>query len=431
MSATDHLTAAQTDTLGEPSDARRGVARESIWLFGGFVLTAAIGFVFWIVAARILPPDTLGVDAGLLSLVTATAALSSSGLGTAMVVMLGHGGGAALVRRASLIAASVGATLGAVAGLAAHLFILPGVPIVIVVAALAASGSIWALMTLQGQALTGYGRAPLTVAVNGPINVGKLVILVVVALTLGAVPHLAFVATLVPAAIAVVVVGFFVLPRVGRAHEAQRVATPPLPAGTLGFGRYAFRDTAAIGLTLGLGLSLTFLVTVLAGPAASALFSIAYQYAMLLDLVSGSVSTVLSRRASTSEDMRGAAFGLWLRTVALVAVAAIGAVAVSPLVFHLMGPAYDVATGVAIVAGLAGGSVARCSYELWSSLQRARRRLVPIIAWNAIGAVVALACVFALVPVLGAPGAALGALAHGLVLGVVGLVGLRRARSAA
>lgn len=412
------------------SAVSRGVRRESAWLFAGYVLTAAIGFVFWIVAARTLPAATLGVDAGLLSLVTAAAAFASSGLGTAMVVMLGHGGGAALVRRASQVAVGLGALLGAGVGVAAHAFIVPDLPIGLVIAVMSASCAVWSLMTLQGQALTGYGRAPLTVAVNGPANLGKLLLLAAASAGILAIPHVAFLSTIVPAAIAVAVVGLVLLPRVGRRHEASRTSAPPLPAGTPGFAGYAARDTVALGLTLGLGLSLTFFVTVLAGPAAGALFSIAYQYAMLLDLVTASVSTALSRGASTDADLHGQAFSLWLRTAAVVAVAAILAVGVSPVVFELMGPSYDVGTGVAVVAAFAGGSVARCGYELWCGLQRARRRAGRIIAWNAVGAAVALLVVFLAVPQIGALGGALGALAHGVVLGLVGAVGLRRARSA-
>lgn len=412
------------------SGAAAGVARESMWLFAGFVLTAGIGFLFWIVAARVAPAETLGVDAALLSLVTATASFTSSGMGNALVVMIGHGGGRSLIHRAYLICIVVGGVFGAAVGFAAHAFIVPHAPVGLVVAIMAGACILWSLMTLQGQAITGYGRAPITVLVNGPVNVGKLLLLSGAAALGISSTHLAFASTLVPVAIAVVVVAAFVLPRIMHRHEATMVHPEPLPEGTPGFAAFSIRDTAAVGLTLGLGLSFTFFVTALAGPAAGALFTICYQYAMLLDLLTVSVSTALARGASTRSSLAAAGFGVWLRTVAVVAAAAAAAVAASPIVFWLMGPEYDGSVGVSIVAALAGGSVLRCAYELWLGLQRARRHVGIIIVWNAIGAVVALAVVFLFTPAWGGLGAGVASLVHGFLLGGVGVVGLLRAREA-
>lgn len=417
--------------------AERGpgtVRRESAWLFAGFALTAAIGFGFWIVAARTVPAATLGTDAALISLITATAAVASSGLGSALVVMLGRETSARLLIRAYLAAVVVAGVLGAGAGVLAAVFVVPDANAAIVVPVVAFCCVGWAFITLQGQALVGYERASYTVFINGPVNVAKLLIISLVAGFSLAVPHAVLIATMAPALISVVIVAAFVLPRAARSH-AQSRATASVGAvegGHVSFTAYVLRDTAAIGSTLGVGLSLAFLVTVLVGPVAGALFSIAYQFSIVLDLVAVSVALALARGASVHSALRSEALGVWRKVVILVAIAAVGTTIAAPVVFMIMGPEYDEATGALVVALLALACVARASFELWAAVLRARREVGRVALWSVTGAVTTLAAVFLLTPLWGVVGTASAVLVIALGLGAVGLVGLvREARTVA
>lgn len=411
-----------------------GVARESAWLFTGYALTAAIGFVFWIIAARIVPAADLGIDAALISLVTATAAFSASGLGSALIVMLGRQTGGRLLITAHAAAVVVSGVLGAGAGVLAVVFIVPEAEPLLVVPVIAVCCIGWALVTLQGQALVGYGRAPYMIFINGPINVAKLLIIAFVAAFSLTIPHPVLTATVAPVFVAVLIVTIVVLPRVARSHDRERAASPAASAegDHVSFTAYVMRDTAAIGMTLGVGLSLTFLVTVLAGPESGALFLICFQLGAVLDLVAVSVSMALGRAASLESELRGQALGVWRKTAVVVVVGAVGAVGATPVLFAIMGPSYDAVTATIVVALLALACVARASFELWTGLLRARRQVGRVALCAAAGMVMTLGGVFALTPLWGPVGAAAAVLLSATVLGSVGLGGLlREARSAA
>ncbi len=92
------------------------ITRDSLWLMSGFGVTAATGFLYWILAARLIPPEQLGIDTALLSIVTACAALAASGLGNAFLVMLPVAGvdRATLLRRGMFTAVALAGVLGTV-----------------------------------------------------------------------------------------------------------------------------------------------------------------------------------------------------------------------------------------------------------------------------------------------------------------------------
>ncbi|TXK17100.1 lipopolysaccharide biosynthesis protein [Homoserinibacter sp. GY 40078] len=406
------------------SRAGSGIARESLWLFGGYALNAALGFVFWIVAARLLTPAELGHDAALVSIITAASAVASSGVGTALVVMLAGTDRSQVLRRSYLVTAGLAGALGIVAGLLAHRFIVPDAPFGVVVVAIAALCVGWSIFTIQGQALAGLDRAPLTVAVTAPVTAAKLGVVVVVGAFALSVPHVVLVASFGPAILATIVVGVWLLPRAvnGRAP----IELPPHP---IGYGSYVTRDTLAIGTVLGVNLSLAFLVTALAGPEQGAVFSIAFPLGTALDLVAVSVATALARRAATDASGHGAGFGVWVRLVGVVALGALAASAAAPVVFALLGPAYDARAGIATIVLLVVACVLRSGYTIWTALLRARRLVGRVAGWNAVTAAVVVAVSFWLVPTWGSVGAAVGVLAASFVSCAAGAVGLHLERT--
>ncbi len=414
----------------------RAIRNDSLWLFSGYAATAAVGFVFWIVAALRVPAEVLGADAALISVFTAAAAITSSGIGSAMVVMLPIAGThrPGLVRIAYLATVVIGLVAGVIAGVVAAVA-LPdaGIPAGVLVALVAVMTTVWAAFNVQDQVLTGLNAARWTLFLNGPANLAKLLLTVVLTVPVLAVAHPVVFATILPAAVAAVLTVTWLVPRLLRkpvAAVATDVVEGPTEAGWLAALRaFALRDTAAIGVLLGVGLLTPFLVTVLAGPAQGALYALAYQISIALDLVTNGVSTALAKNSSgarrTGVDLSGRLLG---RVLVVVALAAAAITAVTPFAFGLLGRGYDPKQATLVIGLLSLGCVVRSPYGIWSSLMRAHQRITPVLLGNASTAVVLVGLVIVGVPVAGAAGAASAMLVSGLWMGTFGLIGLRRLR---
>ncbi|MFT4110163.1 hypothetical protein [Propionicimonas sp.] len=422
---------APAETLDAHARLGRAIRSDSLWLFSGYAVTAAIGFVFWIVAALRVAPDVLGADAALISVVSAAGAVTSSGIGSSMVVMLPGAGRLRgfLVRRALASTLVVGAVVGAVAGLlAGRLLNVPG-DTVVLVAAITAMTICWAVFNIEDQMFAGLGRARWTLFVNGPANLAKLALTLVLTLPLLAVPHPVLQATIYPAAAAVLVSVLVLLPRFLAADEPAEPAIADVRVLVRAFGVFAVRDSLAIGLLLGAGLLTPFLVTALAGPVQGALYALAYQFSVALDQITVGFATSLAKHAST--DRAGSvamAFRLWRQVFVVVLAGGVLVTVATPVMFGLLGRGYDPVLGAAVVGLLAAGSVVRSVYSVWSSLLRAERRVVPVLVSNAACAVLLVALLVALVPVLGAAGGALAVLASAGCSALIGTTGLLRLR---
>lgn len=430
------MTAPLTTAHPAAATVSRAIRNDSLWLFSGYAATAAIGFVFWIVAALRVPPEALGSDAALISVFTAAAAITSSGIGSAMVVMLPVAGvhRPRLVRVAYLATVAFGLVAGVLAGVVAAAT-LPGagIPAGAMVALVAVMTTVWAAFNVQDQVLTGLNAARWTLFLNGPANLAKLLLTVVLTVPLLAVAHPVVAATILPAAVAAVITVTWLVPRLLRQQAVaatQDAVEGPTGAGWLGALRaFALRDTAAIGLLLGVGLLTPFLVTVLAGSAQGALYALAYQISVALDLVTNGVATALAKNSSgarrTGIGLSGRLLG---RVLVIVALAAAAITAAAPFAFGLLGRGYDPGQATLVIALLCLGCVLRSPYGIWSSLMRAHQKVTPVLIANATTAALLVVLVIVLVPVAGAAGAAWSMLASGLWAGGLGLVGLRRLR---
>lgn len=100
--------------LKDDRGARRLVA-DAGGLFGTSVITAVLGAAYWVIAARYLPPETIGVGGAAISALVLVARLGTMGLGTLLLGELaGHPGREwPLVLSALVTAGGISALLGA------------------------------------------------------------------------------------------------------------------------------------------------------------------------------------------------------------------------------------------------------------------------------------------------------------------------------
>ncbi|WP_374977593.1 lipopolysaccharide biosynthesis protein [Microbacterium trichothecenolyticum] len=422
---------ARADEAAPATNVRARVSRDSLWLASGYAATAGSGFVFWLLAAVWIPQAQLGIEASVLAAVMAAAALASNGPGSALVVMLPLGGPAAreTLRRALTTTAVLSLVSGVVAGAVVAGLLPSALPPVATVCVVATCSVAWALFNVQAQALAGASDARATLIVNGSANLLKLGLLALLAFAAHATPLILVLATILPA-IAMTTVSLTVLiPRALRRDNGLSGSVRRWDGDLArAFRRFAFENAIAVGIVMCAGLSLSFLVTTLASPVEGAIFAIAFQFSVALDLVGVAVATALARSAvgafaHTAELAHGYALKVSIAVGALGATAAIA----TPLMFLLLGRGYPPLYGMAVVGILAAASAIRPGYDIWSALSRARHRVRPVLVGNAVWLLTLLAFVLLLVPRWGALGASTAVVCAALVLTVIGIVGLRHA----
>lgn len=412
------------------SRAARTISRDAAWLFAGYAFGSGSGVLFWVVAAVVLPQTTLGVEASLLSIVMAAAAFAAVGPGSALIVLLPPGGpaSAAVMSRAVAVTVGTAVVAGVVAGLLAGSLLPDQGPAPAVVAIVTVSTVVWALFNLQTQALAGAGAARATAWVSASAGAGKVALVGVMGVLAPDQGAILLIATLAPALVATAISLLIVVPRAVAALRAAGDSTRSWDRDlSHAFARFTAQNALATGSVLALGLSLSFLVTVLSSPAEGAVFALTYQVSVALDLVGVGVATSLARNASIDYDASAhATRHLAARVSRIVLLLGIAGTAAAPVAMWLLGDGYAPAQGVLIVAALVLASALRPRYDLWSALLRARQRVAPVIAANSVWILLVLAGCVTLIPSLGAVGAALSLLIGAGALALIGTFGPAR-----
>lgn len=445
-----NVSAAAIGRTADTTLARR-VTVDSIWILSGYAVTSGAGFLFWVLAARLIPPRELGVETAVYSLITAAAAIAASGVGNALLVMLPRPEWSprALLRLGVCTAVGIAVVTGLTAGILATTVLDTGQPPWLTVLAVGLAVVAWALFVVKDPVLTAVGQARLTLLVNGPVNLIKLALLPAFVFAGFSVANPFLFAAVAPALVAVLLVYGLLIPKLFSrfGDRAGSAADPAVPtpavapdasANRRSFFAFVLRDGTANGLYLGVLLVLPFLVTALAGAEQGALFALCFQISLVLDLVGIGVGAALATHTATShagppgtgtDAGSGVAVKIWLRVLAVVSLGAVALVAVAPLLLGALGDFYRAGSGVAIIALLGAGSVLRTSFEIWGATLRARQKTSVVLLCNTVFAALLLPLVIVLAGAFGAVGAAAALLLVTVGLSVAGLVGLLGGRN--
>ncbi len=426
-------TALDTDLGLTPDAPPSRIASDSLFLIATSAFTAMVGVLFWILAARTIPPARLGIDTALISVITAAATAAATGVANAFIAMIpvsGHGR-ARLIRTGYAVVGAASAVTGLVAGVLVALALPSLGSRWLVITEVAAATIVWSLFVVQDPVLTATGRARWLLAENLPVNLSKLALLPVLALSVG---HAAVLATVLPAAVAVAVVSGVVVPRLARADDSRasdddEAGASWMRANRRPFTLFVLRDGAGSALSLALLMALPFLVTVIAGPVSGAVFSLCLQLSNGLDLVTAGIGVSLTTNVAADRPTAARiAMGVLRRVVVLVSAALLILVAASPLMLRLFGTTYVHRNGVAVIAVLGLGSLLRTTFEIWTALMRAMHRTSLLLVSN-------IACAAVLVPLVavgaalgGALGAAVGMTVGTCAFSLVGAAGMIRAQ---
>lgn len=363
-----------------------------------------LGVAFWALAAKLFPPEQLGVMTAVLAVIVAVGLVIGSGIGNAYTALLPAAGSAtaSLYRHGQRVfyvatgIAGVAAALGTTA-------LLKEVRGSVAVGVLVAVGVVvWSAFVLQNSTLAALNRAGWLPPANVTASLGKIVLLPVLVVGVGW--HSLELATVVSAAVVVLVLA----PMIRRTLIADDLATTtqlPAPRSFGEVNRLVVSSVTSVALSLGVLLLSPFLVTAFGGPSQGALFALSLSVVQALDLIGAAMGVSLVVHAS------GASVHTWamarpvlIRTAALVTAVAVLIAVSAPIALTLLNPEYGAMGASGVIALLCAGSIVRVLYMVWAAMQLARRNMKVLLALNVITA----SLFFALVPAMAGSHGAIG-----------------------
>ncbi|HEX5905843.1 MAG TPA: oligosaccharide flippase family protein, partial [Propionibacteriaceae bacterium] len=322
-----------------PTQLREPMRRSAYALVVGTGLTSVLGMVFWVLTARLLPPEAVGTGSALISAMTFLGTLSTLGLRNALVRFLAPAGASArrfIVTCYVLCAsAAIFAAVVFIAGQpwwASKLDFLRQDPLLAV--AFVAATAVWVLFILQDHVLIGLRRAGWVPVTNGIYSAVKIVLLPAL---VGGTAYGLFAAFALPATPIVLLVTILVLRLASRQHGVAEVEDLQVPH----LVRFAIADHSSALLWLATTELLTLVVLQKTNAEASAYYFMSFTIAYSLFLVSSNVGSAFVAEAARFPARAVAMAGEALRYAAtLVVPLSLLGVLLTPLALRILGPEY-------------------------------------------------------------------------------------------
>jgi O-antigen/teichoic acid export membrane protein len=381
--------------------------------------SAVLGMVFWTIAAKLYPPEQLGVMAAVLSVITSVSTVVAASTGDTYTVLLPAAGPAraSVYRRGQRLWICL-AIVGGVGGALTATLSLSQVYGSFVVAAVVAFGvAAWSGFLLQNSTLTALGRARWLPAIYIVTSVGKILLLPLLAITLA--KNSVELAFIIPAAVVVLALRPAIARAIRTGKDLPKTATVPEDQALHEFNKLALQMAAFAVLNSGVTMLTPFLVTKFAGPADGALFALCLTIVQTLDFVAAAMAVSLVVHASSAPEHGGRmARSILVRTFLLVAAGAVVLTAVVPIGLPLINAQYGEMGPLGVMAVLCLGSIVRVAYMVWAALQRSRRKMRGPLALNFVGAVLLLALIPTLAGTHGAFGGAIAVAIPQIIMAV-------------
>jgi O-antigen/teichoic acid export membrane protein len=380
------------------------------------VVNAAFGTAFWALAAKIFPPDELGVMTAVMAVIVSTGVVVASGVGDAYTALLPAVGAARsrLYRRGQQMFWAIALTSGSAAAIGT-IVLLAEVRGSIGVAILVAVGVIsWSAVNVQSSAVVALGRARWLPVANTGVGICKVALLPLLAMTLHW--HAVELAFVIGTAVMVLVLRPAIVRVIDSATDLPQ-ATMSEAAAMRMFNGFFAQSIASSGLNFGILMLSPFVVTALAGPEQGALFALTLSIVQVLDLIGMAMSVSLVVHASsTPEAAWSMARSVLVRALLLTIAGAAVLIPLAPAVLRFLHPAYGAMGASGVIAMMCAVCIVRTVYTVWSGLQRAHRNIKVPLQFNVVFAVALPALLFALCPAYGALGGGLAILLAQLAL---------------
>ncbi len=378
--------------------------RNAYALVANTVITAGLGALYWVFAARLFSAEAVGINAAAISLMILIANLSQLNLKNALNRFVPEAGARTgrLISGSYVVAASL-AAFGATVFLVGQPAWAPRLD-VLRSSALVSGGFLvatvaWTVFVLQDAALTGLRRAtwiPPENAAYGLAKIGLLVAFAASAPLLGI-----FASATLPLLLIIVPVNLLIFRR-AVPRQPLSPTSPPISAGVV--ARFAAADFFA---SLGLGVTVSLmpvLVLSFAGAAANAYFYLAWTIAHTLFLFGSNTGmSLVTEAALAPRRLHALSRKVLLQTSGIVIPAAIGLVLFAPLLLQFFGSDYS-REGTAVLRLLALAAVPYMVIALNVSILRAERRMRALAVQNIAVAGLVVVLSLRLLPPLGIAG---------------------------
>jgi O-antigen/teichoic acid export membrane protein len=338
-------------------------------------VTAGLGLVYWLIAARAYSPTVVGLDTAAISAMMFIAGVAQLNLMSALlrfVPVLGANGRRfiAVCYLVSAVAALVCAGVFLL-GLGLWAPALHGLTSNGAMAAWFVAATVaWCVFNLEDSALTALGRAVVVPMANGAYGVAKIVLLVaLVAVS----PHWGVYASWTAGLLVVLVpVNLHVFTRRRRPPDGAL----PTRAQIL---RFVGLDYVGALLWLAAMTLMPIIVVGVAGASAAAYFSVAWMLSgPLLGVASSTGSAFVVAAAGDPARLAELARGVLRQTALMVIPAALAMALAAPLVLRLFGPAYA-DHGSATLALLALSAIPNIITTLYIRIYRVQGRLRAVV----------------------------------------------------
>ncbi|WP_295652651.1 phosphotransferase [uncultured Dietzia sp.] len=303
-------------------------------------VTSAAGLAFWAVAARSLSAEMVGIGTALVSVLTLLANLATLGLRNGMVRFLPEAG---VSSRRLVTSSFVACSLAAIILSGIFLFGQPWWAgqlgflrsSVLTIAAFTGSTVVWMLFVLQDHVLIGLRKSTWVPAKNLAYSIGKIIVLpAVAALSTWAVLG----ATVLPAVVAVAVVGLMVHRFTRHEGNGRRSVTPVLLRQIV---RFAAADQIAWMVWLATPQVLTLIVLHVRGAEASAYYYMANMIGYSLYLITSNIgSALIAESVHNPEQSAAYARRALVHSISLVVPLALVGVVVGPFALRVLGEDY-------------------------------------------------------------------------------------------
>ncbi|MFE5715665.1 lipopolysaccharide biosynthesis protein [Streptomyces sp. NPDC056501] len=410
---------------GTQADGDSSMFRNAYALMLSTGVSAALGLGFWLVAARYYTEEAVGQGSAAIAAQRMLASLTATTLTGAVVRYVPRAGRATgpLVVRLYLVST-------AVVGVACGVFLLtldwwgPSyAPLGTVSAGIffTAASIGWALLTLQDAVLTGLRRAIWVPVGNAVFSLGKLVLLVVLAVGL---PVLGvFVSWAAAIALSVVPVGWLVFRHlIPRQAHADRDREPPTMRE---IGRFLAGDSVGSIFSLLMISLLPMMVAVRFDAAHNAFFYTAYTVGGTMEFMAINMASSLTAHASHSpESLAEGVRGALRRMVLLLVPVVLVLVVLAPVLLTPFGEDYA-ENGTTVLRLLAAAALPRVAVELYIGVLRVQGRTGMLAALQGAMCVLVLGSAVVLLGPYGIAGAGWAVLGSMTLMAVVTVPGLR------
>jgi O-antigen/teichoic acid export membrane protein len=400
---------------GPPTALRRHLSdplyRTSYLLIMGSGVTAVVGLVFWVAAARSYPAHIVGLSSALISATVLVSSVCQLGLGPMLVRYLPATGHRTrnVVIRAYALTVVLSVILGAAAALASPLwssslsFLAHSTGWTV---GFTATTACWTVFSLQDFVMTGL-QAPQWVPLENSIySVAKLILLVALS---AVIPFSGpFVAWNVPAGLAVLAITLLVfrrlIPRRRRLPSASRVSARQ-------FARTAAGNYGASLFSIGVVYLTPVLVTNITNPTQTAYFYAAWTMIAGIQIISVNTTTSMTVEAALNEAQLADLFRRSLVQVMrlLLPIAAV-VITAAPLILSIFGHRYAHAA-TALLRLLTVGALANAVVTLGLGVGRIQQRGLLLLVTQAAEFIPLTVLVVVLVPSHGIVGVGIAYLA--------------------